>query len=130
MFLLYVLVAVYQAILKLRCQAFSKTQRGLELLSLSRFLHDLWRKHFSCCILLSDQILFLDCLYLLLKILDNMCIVIICCSACDVMNFEINHRGEWPSGLRRCDQNRKVSGLNLKGPNLVTRLPVTFGLNI
>ena len=42
---------------------FKKIQRSLELLSLSHLLHDFWRKYFLCCILLSDQILLLDCLY-------------------------------------------------------------------
>ena len=44
----------YRNILKLRCRAlafisyktFSKTKRGLELISLSHFLHDFWRKIF------------------------------------------------------------------------------------
>ena len=36
----------------------------------------------------SDFIVYLP---LLLEILDNMCIVISCCSVCDVITFEINH---------------------------------------
>ena len=34
---------------------------------------------------------FTVCLPSLLAILDNMCIVIICCPVCDIINFEINH---------------------------------------
>ena len=42
---------------------FWKTKRGLELVSLSHFRHDFWRKYFSCYILLPEQISLSDCLY-------------------------------------------------------------------
>ena len=42
---------------------FQKTKKLLELLSLSRFLHDFWRKQFFCYILLLDQILLFSSLY-------------------------------------------------------------------
>ena len=46
-------------------------------------------------------------------------------------------RGEWPSGLRRCNQNRKVPGSNptrrsagLRGPTSLKRFPVTLESNM
>ena len=44
-------------------------------------------KFFSCYILLADQISVCGCL----DILGYMCIAIISCPVCDVINFEINH---------------------------------------
>ena len=60
----YVQVEVYQNILRLRCwplafilyKAFVKTNRGLELVILSHFLHDFRKKYFSRYIPLTDQI--------------------------------------------------------------------------
>ena len=54
LFLLYILVKIYQNILKLRrwpfaltlYKAFYKTKKGLELAYLLYFLHDFWRKIF------------------------------------------------------------------------------------
>ena len=40
---------------------FRKQKRSLELVSLSHFLHDFWRKTFSCYILLTDQIWLSSC---------------------------------------------------------------------
>ena len=44
---------------------------------------------FSRLNLLTDQISLPDCIYLLRYC--TMCIVVICCPVCDVINFEINH---------------------------------------
>ena len=45
-----------------------------------------------------------------------------------------NLRGGWPSGLRRCNPNRKVAGSNPTRPSArlmdPTRLPLTFGLKL
>ena len=57
--------------------------------SLLNLLHDFWRKIYMTFILLTDRN-FIPWFPLLLKILWNMCIVIICCPVCDVINFEIN----------------------------------------
>ena len=93
--MLYVQVKVYQNILKLRrCplvftvhKAFLKNQkRGLELVSMIYFLHDFEEKCFLRYILLTDQV----SLPLVLEILGDMCIVIICCPDCNVINFGIN----------------------------------------
>ena len=46
-------------------------------------------KYFSDYILVTDQISLAD--FLFLEVFGNVCIVIICCSVCDVINFEINH---------------------------------------
>ena len=55
---------------------------------------DLWiynlkcyKVYFNC---MSKHVI--DWLPIFLEILDNICIVIICCPVCDVMNFEINLR--------------------------------------
>ena len=47
--------------------------------------------------------------------------------------FLVHFQGEWHSGIARYTRNRKVSGSNPTdalaqdlGPNLITRLPVTF----
>ena len=49
--------------------------------------------------------------------------------------FLVHFRGEWHCGIARYTQNRKVSGSNFTvalglalGSNMITRLPVTFGL--
>ena len=73
--LIIVKVEIYQNMIKLRCwslrltlcKAILKTKRGLELVSLPNFLHDLKKKIFLTLysILLADQISFPDCLYFL-----------------------------------------------------------------
>ena len=94
-FLLYVQGELYQNISKLRCwphalplyKAFLKTNGGLELVSLPHFLHVFWKKIF----LLLHSINwpnFIAWLPLLLELLGNMCSVIVCKPACDVINFE------------------------------------------
>ena len=63
-------------------------KRDLELVSLTHFLHDFWRRIF----LLLNSITwpyFNVWLPLLREILDNMCIVIVCWPGCDVLNFQI-----------------------------------------
>ena len=62
-----------------------KASSGTNLLP--RFLHDFWGKISLTYILLSDQISLSDCLYCMRY--WAIC-VIICCSVCDVINFEIN----------------------------------------
>ena len=44
---------------------FWKRRRSLKLVSLLYFLHEFWKKNFSCYILLTDQISLSDCLYFL-----------------------------------------------------------------
>ena len=66
---------------------FKKQKRGLELVSLSHFLHNVWRKIFVTLYFIN---LLNFILSLLLEILDNMCIVINFCPVCDVTNSEIN----------------------------------------
>ena len=106
LFLLNVQVKVHQNILKLKywllafiLKLFKKTKRGMKLVSLLHFLHDLWRKIFRKCIYkyfknISKYFLNwsngIAWLLLLLKILGNMCTVIICCPVCDIINFEIS----------------------------------------
>ena len=69
---------------------FKKIKRELKLVSLPHFLHDFWRKIFLTLHFI-NLTNFIDWLPLLLKILGNICTVIICCPVCDVINFEINH---------------------------------------
>ena len=97
--LFYFQIEIYQNILKLRCWplAFTfiklflkKTKRSLELVSLPHFLSGFWRKiflmlHFIC------WPNFIAWLSLVLDILGNICITIICCPICGVINFEMNH---------------------------------------
>ena len=68
---------------------FFKKWKGLELVSLPHFLHNLWRKIF----ILLYSINWPNCIVwlpLLCGILDNICIAIVCKPDCDVMNFEFN----------------------------------------
>ena len=44
---------------------FSKTERGLKLVSMSHFQHDIWRKYLYSYVLVSDLISFSDCFYFL-----------------------------------------------------------------
>ena len=68
---------------------FKKTKRGLEPVSLSCFLYDLWWK--VCHLLYSiNWPNFFVWLFLLLEILGNMCIAIVYLESCDVIYFEIN----------------------------------------
>ena len=60
-----------------------------ELVSLPHFLHDFWIKMFLLIYYFTWPN-FNVWLLLLLEILGNMCIVILCCPDCDVINFEIN----------------------------------------
>ena len=96
LFLLNVQVGVYQHMLKLRCwplalsyiKVFWATKKGLELVSLSHFRNDIWRKIFLTLFSINYSNL-IACLPLLLKILGNMYIAIICRPVCDVIKFEI-----------------------------------------
>ena len=96
MFLSYVQIKVYQNILKLRCWPLALTlyiafltKTCLELGSLSHCLHDFWRNIFLAIYFISWPN-FIALSTLLLKILYNMCIIIICCPVFDVINFEVN----------------------------------------
>ena len=88
---------IYQNILKLRSwtlvytlyEAFIKTKRGMQLALLPHFLHNIWRKIFLTLHSINWPN-FIVWLSLLLEILGNICIVIICCPVCDVINFGIN----------------------------------------
>ena len=64
-------------------------RRVLKLASLLHFLHDFLRKIFLTLYFISLPN-FIAWLYFLFEVLGNMCIVIICCSVCDVANFETN----------------------------------------
>ena len=70
-------------------KAFKKTKGGLELVSLSHFLHDFWRKSFVTLYSINWPN-FIVRLTLLLGILGNMYIIIVCFPGCDVIDFEIN----------------------------------------
>ena len=65
-------------------------KRGLELVSPSHFMHDFWRKIYLTLYFI-NWLNFITWQPLFLEILSNICIVIICCSFPDVINFEINH---------------------------------------
>ena len=99
---------------------FKKQKSSLELVSLPHFLHDFWREMFL-------RLYFINwpkCIAWLpffLEILDNMCIVIICCPACDVINFEINHNFpikpffyETKKSGRKCNISRTKRAFNMK----------------
>ena len=88
--LLHIMVEVYQNILKIRLKLFWKTKRGLELVSRPVLLHVFLRKIFLMLYYINWPN-FVVWLPLLLEILGNMCIGIICCTACDDINFKINH---------------------------------------
>ena len=90
MFLLYVQVEVYQNIKPRYWQldftlheAFLKTKKGLELVSLPRFVHGIWRKLFLTLYTINWS-------NFIAWILNNICIKIICFLFCDVINLEIN----------------------------------------
>ena len=97
-FLLYVLVEVYQNMLKLKCRPlvftlhkafFKKNKRGLKLVSLPHVMDDYWREIFFTLYFINWSN-FIVWLPLPLEILSNMFIIIICFPVCDVINFEIN----------------------------------------
>ena len=69
---------------------FDSLWEGLGLASLPNFECDFSRKIFLMLYSINWPNL-IDSLPLILEILGNMCIVIICCPAYDVINFEINH---------------------------------------
>ena len=69
---------------------FLKIKRGLKLVSLPYFLHEFWRKIFLTRYF-DNWLNFIAWLSFLLEILGNMCIVIICCPVCEVINVEVNH---------------------------------------
>ena len=66
-------------------KVFRKTKRGVELVSLSHFLHDFWRKLFLTLYFISWS-----SFPLLLEILNNMCIITISYPVCGLINFETN----------------------------------------
>ena len=68
---------------------FFRKNRGLELVSMPHFLHNFWKKIFLLLYSINSPN-FIVWLPLLWKILDNMCITIVCKPGCDAMNFEIN----------------------------------------
>ena len=68
---------------------FLKIKRGLKLVSLPYFLHEIKKKIFLTRYF-DNWLNFIAWLSFLLEILGNMCIVIICCSVCEVINFEVN----------------------------------------
>ena len=91
---MHVRVEVYQNILNLGAdhffwpyvKIFQKAKRGLELFSLSHFLHDFWRKTSLIYISLTDQISLPNCLYFLWYVHCNY----YCLPFYELMNFEIN----------------------------------------
>ena len=68
--------------------SFFKKYRGLELVTLPHFLHNIWRKIFLLLCYLNWRS-FIVWLSLLYEILGNTCIGIVCKPGCDVMNFEV-----------------------------------------
>ena len=79
----------YRNILKLSCRTCFHLILSLELVSLTHFPHDLWRKIFLllCSINWPNFTVWLP---LLCEILGNMYIAIVCEPVSDVMNFEVN----------------------------------------
>ena len=91
LFLLYAQVVGYQNILKLSCRPlafisykafFLKRKRGLELVSLSHFLHDVCRKIFLTLYAINRFII-----DRLIEILCNLCVAIVFLG-CDVTNLK------------------------------------------
>ena len=70
---------------------FWKMKRGLEVVSLSHFLHKFWRKLFLTLYSINCPN-FIIWLLLLHEMLNNMCIVVVCFLVFDMINFEINLR--------------------------------------
>ena len=68
---------------------FEKVKRGLELVSLPHFLHNVLRKIFILLYSINWP-LFIVWLSLHCAILGNIHIIIVCKPGCDVMNFEVN----------------------------------------
>ena len=88
----------YSNILTLSCRPFvfclilsffKKQKGGLELFSLSHFLHDFWRKTFILLCFINCPN-FIAWLPFLCEILGNTCIAIVYEPGPDVINFEIN----------------------------------------
>ena len=76
---------------------FKKAKRGLELVSLPYFMHDISRiKFFSCYILLTDQILWTDCCYFLRFWTIQYFILFFCITICTlnicIYIYGIHHR--------------------------------------
>ena len=71
-------------------KSFLKNKKRSGLVSLPHFLHDFWRKIFFLLYFIKLRN-FIGWLTLLLEISRIMRIVIICCAACDVKNFGIDH---------------------------------------
>ena len=78
-----------------------ETKRGLELVSLSHFPDNFWRKIFVLLYFITWPN-FIVWSPLLCEILSNMCIAIVCKRVCDVMNFEVNLI------FHRRDKNRNI----------------------
>ena len=70
---------------------FFKKEYETKFLTAPHFVNDASRKIFLMLYSITWPN-FIVWLHLLLEILGNMCIEIICCTICDVINFEINHR--------------------------------------
>ena len=70
-------------------KGFFKKWKEVWLVSLPLFLYYVWRKIFLA-LHANNWPNFIAWLSLLLEIFGNMCIVIIFCVACDIINFEIN----------------------------------------
>ena len=68
---------------------FQKIKRELELVSLSHFPHNFWRKIFLLLYSINWPY-FIVWLPFLCEVLGNMCIVIVSKPGWDVMNFEVN----------------------------------------
>ena len=68
---------------------FQGIKRGLELLSVSRFLHNFWAKTFLLLYYINWPS-FIVWLPLPCEILGNMCIAIVCKPGCEVMNLKVN----------------------------------------
>ena len=98
LFLLYDQLKVYQNILKLRCwplastlnKTFLKNQEMPWTCLPNSFSAWFLRKIFLVLYLINWPN-FIAWLPLILEILGNLCILIICCPACEVINFGINH---------------------------------------
>ena len=102
---LYVLVKDCQNILKIKCwplafipyiKHFSKTKRDLELVSLSPFLHEFWRKRFLMLYSLNWVNFIVLWLPLLFKILGNLFIeIVIQFLKSWILNFTLKFLIKW-----------------------------------
>ena len=85
----YIKIKVLTTCFYFNIKLFWKTKRGLNLVCLSNFLYDFWRKRILALYSINWPKL-IAWLPLLFEISGNKCIINNCCPTCDVINFEFN----------------------------------------